>query len=206
MRFAASIVGITTALYLSGCTTTGQTQIAARPVSHASQSAAVVTAPPSRAVVTARPVVVEEVIPETNDVYISAASNSDIVFVGGSTYIWAKGPDGRRHRHFYSLGDRRREVFRRRDNLRSVVGHRPERPPAKYAGHGSGRQREDARRPQRFHANSTPSHNHSSTHRQAADDQSHHIDSHHSAPKPGQSVRDASAARNGVRHHPAPSV
>lgn len=81
--------------------------------------------------------------------YISAAANADIVFVNGSTYIWAIGPDGQRHRHFYGHGDRRHEVFARRDNLRSVNAHRSGHPPANhaaYASHDAQHHREEAHR------------------------------------------------------------
>ncbi|WP_413195699.1 hypothetical protein [Pararobbsia alpina] len=88
-------------------------------------------APPPPVVV--RPAIQEQVVAEPNDVYISAALDSDIVFVGGSTYIWVTGSDGHRHRHFYAHGDRRQEIFHRRDNLHSVMAHRGGPPPAHYS-------------------------------------------------------------------------
>jgi hypothetical protein len=53
--------------------------------------------------VATRPIVAEEVVPEANDAYVSASDNGDVEFFRGSTYIWTKGPDGRRHRNFYGV-------------------------------------------------------------------------------------------------------
>ncbi len=126
-RLTASIAGIASALYLTGCVTRGQGGDSSQPVVQPTRVAAIVSAPPPPHVV-AQPVVVEEVMPDPNDEYVTAASDNDVVFIGGSTYIWVTGPDGQRHRHFYGNGDRRREVLLRRDNLRSVVTHLSRQP------------------------------------------------------------------------------
>ncbi|MGA9916677.1 MAG: hypothetical protein WBR17_29480, partial [Paraburkholderia sp.] len=86
---AESIAGITTALCLTGCVTSGQKQVSAQPNPQPARAIPTVnTSPASRPLVVARPVVVEQVVPEPNNVYISGAANGDVVFVGDSTYIW----------------------------------------------------------------------------------------------------------------------
>jgi hypothetical protein len=55
------------------------------------------------------------------DSSIAVVSDRDVVFVGGSTYIWVTGPDGRRHRQLYAHGDHRADVFHRRDELHHVM-------------------------------------------------------------------------------------
>lgn len=207
-RLAASITGIATALYLSGCATRAETRVAVRPVSYPQQAVAVVPGPPApRPTVAARPVIIENVVPEANDIYISAAANGDVVFVGGSTYIWARGPDGQRHRHFYGHGDRREEVFRRRENLRSVVSRRSGHPPAKHVEHGPRHSPEDIRHAQQLHARSTPDQAHLPRHRLAADNQSRHTGSHYqSGSNQNLSPREATAGPKGLEHRAEPRV
>lgn len=108
-----ALSALATTLLLSGCIS--DTRVAAGPV----RANAVVAAPPPRPVVIAEPVYV----PEPHDAYISVALDNDIVFVGGNTYIWYVGHDGRRYRHFYGRGDLRGEVLHRRSNLRLVMAH-----------------------------------------------------------------------------------
>jgi hypothetical protein len=70
------------------------------------------------------PVVVEpEYVAAPSDVYISSVVDTDVVFIGGSTYVWYVGHDGMRHRYLYGHGDRRAEVFHRREELRVVMAH-----------------------------------------------------------------------------------
>jgi hypothetical protein len=108
-----ALSALATTLLLSGCIS--DRHVASGPV----RANAVVAAPPPPPVVVAEPVYV----PEPHDAYISVALDSDIVFVGGNTYIWYVGHDGRRYRHFYGHGDMRAEVMHRRANLRLVMAH-----------------------------------------------------------------------------------
>jgi hypothetical protein len=101
---------------------------------------------------------VEQVVPEPNDAYISVAAKSDIVFVGGDTYIWVTGSDGRRHRHFYGHGDRRLEVVRRRENLRSVAAPHRGHPATHATAYPSGHPHNEAHRPQPLRVKSVPPH------------------------------------------------
>jgi hypothetical protein len=59
--------------------------------------------------------------PAPYDAYISVATNGDIVFFGGNTYIWYVGHDRLRHRQFYGHGDLRAEIFHRREALKVVM-------------------------------------------------------------------------------------
>lgn len=162
--------------------------------------------PASRQLVIARPVVVEQVVPEPNDVYISAAANSDVVFVGGSTYIWVTGPDGQRHRHFFGRGDRRREVFRRRENLRSVTTQRPAQPPTRYAGYEYGHQRQGMHQLQPTHTANTHGHDYPPQRHLPFNDQAHHPDQYRqSASRQNQSLREASANHSQLRR-PEPDI
>ncbi|MBB3004195.1 hypothetical protein FHX57_006574 [Paraburkholderia tropica] len=101
---------------LAGCVTNPQGQLVVDPnVGAAIQS---VLAPPPA------PVVVEDYYaPMPYDASIAVVADSDVVFIGGSTYIWIIGPDGRRHRQFYAHGDHRADVFHRRDELHNVMAH-----------------------------------------------------------------------------------
>jgi hypothetical protein len=109
-----ALSALATTLLLSGCIS--DRHVASGPVR---ANAVVAAPPPPPPVVVAEPVYV----PEPHDAYISVALDSDIVFVGGNTYIWYVGHDGRRYRHFYGHGDMRAEVMRRRANLRLVMAH-----------------------------------------------------------------------------------
>lgn len=206
-RLAASFIGGTIALSLSGCVTSGPPQSNVRPVAYPQRSTAVVAVPPAHGVVTARPVVVEEVVPESSDLYIRAAANADIVFVGGSTYIWAVGPDGHRHRHFYARGDRRQEVFHRRDNLRSVVSHRNGHTSAVYASHDGGRPHEDLHRGRLAHGPEVHDHGRVPQHTLAANAPRPRVDSHdEQKAKRSRSLREASVERHGGRVGAVPGV
>jgi hypothetical protein len=151
-------------------------------------------------------VVVEEVVPETNDVYISAAANSDIVFVGGSTYIWANGTDGRRHRHFYGRGDRRQEVFHRRDNLHSVTAHRSERPAVQFVSHDTRHHPGENRRGHSAHGVENHRPVHQNPDRVAARNRLHPEEPHHPQPMQGKSPREASFQHHSVQPRHEPSV
>jgi hypothetical protein len=160
-KLTVSIAGAATALLFSGCVTTAHRQVTSSPAPQSAPATAVATAPPAlHRPPVVRPVVTEEVLPEANDVYVSGAVNNDVVFVGGSTYIWVIGPDGQRHRHFYGHGDRRREVLRRRDNLRSVTAHRAGHPSMAHANIGHTSRHENAGHPQQLHAKDTAQHMH----------------------------------------------
>jgi hypothetical protein len=106
------------AITVAGCANNAHV-VATAPSAPATATVAV--AGPSPAV--APPMVVPAYSPAPYDAYISVAVDADVVFVGGSTYVWYVGPDGRRHRQFYGHGDRRAEVFRRREALRAVMAH-----------------------------------------------------------------------------------
>ncbi|MEX3809562.1 hypothetical protein AB3X96_04690 [Paraburkholderia sp. BR13439] len=98
------------ASFLAGCATSGQGQLVSAPNR------------PTEATVTAYQ-------PLPTDVYVANVVDRDVVFVGGDTYIWVVGRDGVRQRQFYAHGDRRAEVFHRREELRRVMashdGHLP---------------------------------------------------------------------------------
>ncbi|MGF6955613.1 hypothetical protein [Paraburkholderia youngii] len=98
------------ASFLAGCATSGQGQLVSAPNR------------PTEATVTAYQ-------PLPTDVYVANVVDRDVVFVGGVTYIWVVGRDGVRQRQFYAHGDRRAEVFHRREELRRVMashdGHLP---------------------------------------------------------------------------------
>lgn len=81
--------------------------------------------PPAMAITEQAPMVVAEpgYVAAPSDVYISSAVDTDVVFIGGYTYVWYVGPDGLRHRHLYGRGDHRAEVFHRREELRVVMAH-----------------------------------------------------------------------------------
>lgn len=203
-KWATSIAGITTAFCLSGCVTTSPRPVAVQPAPQPARGSVVVSNPPaSRPPVAVRPVVVEQVLPEPNDVYISAAANSDVVFVGGDTYIWVTGPDGRRQRHFYAHGDRRLEVFHRRANLRSVAPPRPGHPAMRDARHEYAHHTDDAHRPQQVRVKGTTGQGHPPQHPMALDNQTHHSAQHgQHAPKQNPIVRAASTENSASRHRP----
>ncbi|WP_256702000.1 hypothetical protein [Burkholderia sp. SRS-W-2-2016] len=115
----ASAAGAT---LLAGCATNEQGQLVIDPNRVNQVIVSALTPPPA--------VVVEPVYqPMPADVYVANVVDRDVVIVGGDTYIWAAGPDGIRHRQFYAHGDRRAEVFHRRDELHHVMashdGHLP---------------------------------------------------------------------------------
>lgn len=116
-KLGAGVFAVAACLMVVGCTTE---YVPARP----RRTTVVVTAPPPGA-----PVVLsaDAYVPAPHDVYISAALDSDVVFLGGFTYIWYIGPDGHRYRHLYGRGDMRAEIFHRREHLHSVMAH--------YGGH-----------------------------------------------------------------------
>ncbi|HEY1996683.1 hypothetical protein [Paraburkholderia sp.] len=162
----------------------------------------------ARPAVATRPVVVERVLPDPNDVYISGAANSDVVFVAGSTYIWVTGQDGRRYRHFYGHGDRRREVFRRRDNLRSVGAPRPGHPTTRYAVREHGPQRENSGRVQLLHTRATLAHGHpEQKHPLALNNPSRHaVQPGHQAPTQNPGIHTASAGKASLHTQPEPRI
>jgi hypothetical protein len=111
---------------LTACVTDGQGHVVMDPNVSATISAAFVPPPPPAPV----PVVAEVYEPMPYDAAVVVVADRDVVFVGGSTYIWVTGPDGIRHRQFYAHGDHRADVFHRRDELRAVMarhdGHLPD--------------------------------------------------------------------------------
>ncbi|TCG04285.1 hypothetical protein BZM27_42050 [Paraburkholderia steynii] len=134
MKLATSFAAVAAFATLAGCVTSEQ-QISAAPARPRPQPAVVAVQappPPPPAIVLrepAQPVYVSA----PSDVYIAGVIDRDVVFVGGSTYLWVVGPDGKRHRHFYARGDRRAEVFRRREHLRVEMAHRGGHPPVHAA-------------------------------------------------------------------------
>lgn len=97
----------------------------------------IVVAPPVIMVqpaVVAQPVVevapgADDYAPNPFDADISNVAPTDVVIMRGDTYIWAIDPNGLRYQRFYAHGDRRQEVFARRDELQRVMtrngGHLP---------------------------------------------------------------------------------
>jgi hypothetical protein len=151
-------------------------------------------------------VVVEQVVPEPNDIYISAAANSDVVFVGGSTYIWVTGPEGQRQRHFYGHGDRRSEVFRRRANLRSVAPPRQGHPATRDVGHEYGHHPDEAHRPEQVRVKGAAGHAHPPPHQMALNNQAHPSAQHaQHVPKQNQIVHAASTGNSSSHHRPEPN-
>ncbi|WP_179401594.1 hypothetical protein [Burkholderia guangdongensis] len=67
--------------------------------------------------------------PAPDDMYLATVVDTDVVLIGGDTYIWFVGSDGARHRRFYAHGDRRQDVFRRRDELHNTMMRNGGRPP-----------------------------------------------------------------------------
>ncbi|MGF6595741.1 hypothetical protein P3T23_000448 [Paraburkholderia sp. GAS448] len=201
-RLALPIAGIACALSLGGCVTTGEGRVAAQPV----RTTAVVAAPmrPGPPVAPPQPVVREELMPERNDVYVATATDRDVVYLGGDTYIWVTDAGGRRRRQFYAHGDRRREVFHRRDNLRSaMVSPREVHPVVRHAGDDHHREEPHHREPMR--AAATDEHRHEPGRHMAANERGHHPDTpHQSAQRPNHPVREAAAENPGAAHRPAP--
>lgn len=116
-----SLASVACATILAGCATNEQGQLVVDPNKVNEVLAGALSPPPPPP---PPPVIVEEAYqPMPNDVYISAVVDSDVVIVGGNTYIWVVGPDGKRHRHFYAHGDHRQDVFHRRDELHTVMMH-----------------------------------------------------------------------------------
>ncbi|WP_233451550.1 hypothetical protein [Paraburkholderia caribensis] len=136
MKLAISFAAVAAFATLAGCVTSEQ-QISAAPARPRPQPAVVAVQappPPPPAVVVRAPAAAQPVyVSAPSDVYIAGVVDRDVVFVGGSTYLWVVGPDGKRHRHFYARGDRRAEVFRRREHLRVEMAHRGGHPPVHAA-------------------------------------------------------------------------
>ena len=102
-------------LLISGCISSPRVATApARPTT-------VVAAPPPppQPVAVAQPVYV----PQPYDAYVAVVPDRDVVYAGGSTYIWITGPDGHRQRRYYGRGDLRGEILHRRAELRVVMAH-----------------------------------------------------------------------------------
>lgn len=170
MKLATSFAAVAAFAALAGCVTSEQ-QIAAAPTRPRPAVVAVQPPPPPPAVIVRAPAPAPQpvYVAAPSDVYIAGVVDRDVVFVGGSTYLWVVGPDGRRHRHFYARGDRRAEVFRRREHLRVEMarhhGHPPvhamaprrdeHRPPAHRERPAYAHQPNQAHRPER-HAEHGP--------------------------------------------------
>jgi hypothetical protein len=129
MKLATSFAAVAAFAALTGCVTSEQ-QIAAAPA-RPRPAVVAVQAPPPPAVVVRAPAPAPQpvYVSAPSDVYIAGVIDRDVVFVGGSTYLWVVGPDGKRHRHFYARGDRRAEVFRRREHLRAEMARHGGHPP-----------------------------------------------------------------------------
>jgi hypothetical protein len=120
-------------MFFAGCATNEQGQLVIDPNKVNEVLAGAMSPPPPPP-----PMVVEEVYqPMPNDIYVSTVVDRDVVFVGGSTYIWVVGSNGVRHRQFYTHGDHREDVFRRRDELHKVmISHAGRLPDHAIGGHG----------------------------------------------------------------------
>jgi hypothetical protein len=142
MKLATSFAALAAFAALAGCVTSEQ-QISAAPARPRPAVVAVQAPPPPPAVVVHAPAPQPVYVSAPSDVYIAGVVDRDVVFVGGSTYLWVVGADGKRHRHFYARGDRRAEVFRRREHLRVEMAHRHGHPPV----HAMAAPRHDEHRP-----------------------------------------------------------
>jgi hypothetical protein len=123
-RLLPVAVALANALLLAGCITSAH--VATGP---ARATAVVAAPPPPPPVVVAQPVYV----PQPYDAYVSVALDRDVVYAGGSTYIWVTGPDGHRQRRLYGRGDLRGEVLHRRSELRVVMAHNEGHLPMQHA-------------------------------------------------------------------------
>ncbi|MPW15659.1 hypothetical protein GCT13_01705 [Paraburkholderia sp. CNPSo 3157] len=123
MKLATHVAAIAALAALTGCVTSEQ-QISAAPARPRPAVVAVQAPPPAVVVRAPAPVGQPVYVSAPSDVYIAGVMDRDVVFIGGDTYLWVVGPDGRRHRHFYAHGDRRAEVFRRREHLRAEMARR----------------------------------------------------------------------------------
>lgn len=214
-RWAVSVAAMAVMFCVCGCVTSQQRPVAAQAKPQPVRATVVVATPPAaasrpRPTVAPRPVMVEQVLPEPNDVYISAAANSDIVFVGGSTYIWVTGPDGLRHRHFYGHGDRRAEIYHRRENLRSVGAPRPLHPAPRYVAHTNGHAPVGAHRLRTLQAKGGAEHAQTPQRKLASNNPPHQAhqpgqQSQHAA-RQNPGVRTVSTGNAGVHHRPAPTL
>jgi hypothetical protein len=104
----------------------------------------------------------------------AAPAPADVVFIGGSTYVWVRDDYGHRVRRFYGAGDLRHEVFARHEmlnNMRRENGGRLPEPgmhrdamghwgggPAAREGQAHGNERADAHAMghAEVHANAAP--------------------------------------------------
>jgi hypothetical protein len=105
---------------LTGCVTDPQGNLVMAPNVAATISAVMTPAPQPEA---------EVYEPMPYDANVAVVADRDVVFVGGTTYIWVTGPDGIRHRQFYAHGDHRADVFHRRDELHNVMARHDGRLP-----------------------------------------------------------------------------
>lgn len=119
----AAMTALAALTALAGCVTS-ERQISTASVTPRPAVVAVQAPPPVVVVPAPAPVRQPVYVSAPGDVYIAGVMDRDVVFVGGDTYLWVAGPDGRRHRHFYAHGDRRAEVFRRREHLRAEMARR----------------------------------------------------------------------------------
>ncbi|WP_051390855.1 hypothetical protein [Paraburkholderia mimosarum] len=111
-------------LLISGCLSSPRVATApARPTTVAAAP------PPPQPVVVAQPVYV----PQPYDAYVAVVLDRDVVYAGGSTYIWITDPEGRRQRRYYGRGDLRGEVLHRRAELRVVMAHNQGHLPMQHA-------------------------------------------------------------------------
>ena len=138
------VLGVSAVVFaaaLSGCATNDQGALVIDPnkVNEIISNALTPQQPQPVAVVAPAPVVVEEeYAPVPTDAYVAMAADRDVVIVGGDTYVWVVGSNGRRERHFYAHGDRRDDVFRRREELHTVMAHHDGHLPDHAIGGGHG--------------------------------------------------------------------
>lgn len=116
----ATLTTAIASIALTGCVTDPQGNLVLAPNVGATISAVLTPAPQPE---------VEVYEPMPYDANVAVVADRDVVFVGGTTYIWVTGPDGIRHRQFYAHGDHRADVFHRRDELHNVMARHEGRLP-----------------------------------------------------------------------------
>ncbi|HSY27641.1 MAG TPA: hypothetical protein VK832_09080, partial [Burkholderiaceae bacterium] len=88
---------------------------------------------------------VVEYAPSPFDIYITNAAPADVVFIGGSTYIWSVDAYGHRYQRFYMRGDHRQDVFRRQEELHRVAARNGGRLPEHGESHAEAMAHEQQR-------------------------------------------------------------
>lgn len=135
------VSAVVLAAALTGCATNDQGALVIDPnkVNEIITNALTPQQPQPVAVVATAPVVVEDdYAPVPTDAYVAMAADRDVVIVGGDTYVWVVGANGKRERHFFAHGDHRDDVFRRREELHTVMAHHDGHLPDHAIGGGHG--------------------------------------------------------------------